>query len=326
MNVLMISPYQSASSLGLYAQNMIDYCLLNKNINLTLANLAIQQGSNQIPNKYSKYYAKYDYIIQHCPYDYLSYIPNSKNIWIPIIGNLSHIQDPYINEYVQDIDLICTENKFTEMVIAKSIDQTHKIKKFALEINSQIKKQTNKISFHHHNSAHKYYTVLNYDVDQLCLLNLIKSFAYIFRNHTDHLLAVLLACSPEQYQQIQKLLEELANEARLSQPISNIRIYSTQNISIQDTIPLHHSCDTFLDIEHTAENIHKYFAKLYDSNIIDKIETDYSDSYGYRNHSCFDYKNQVYSMLSDGFDKIFNIAEVQKYNKDPELMEILSEN
>jgi len=327
MNILAISPHQSTTQIGLYSREMMDYCFGNSNVNLTLQNLTLsgQGNDSNTHNKYSRVYSEYDYIIQHCPYEYLAYIPNLKNIWIPIISNLSQIDDPYLNEYIENISMICTENKFTEMVLAKSIKETNKIKNFHFQINTIENDQQHKINFGKYNSAHKYYAILNFNQDQLCLLNLVKSFACIFRNCPDHCLMILLSCSPQQYASIEKTMTQLASEIRLKQ-ISNIIIYSTQNILIQDTLPLHNSCDTFIDIEHNTENIHKYFAKSFGSNIIDRIDTDFSDAYGYRSSSCFDYKNQTYSMLSDGFDKIFNIRETRKYNTEPELMEILSEN
>lgn len=327
MNVLIFSPYKSLHSIGRYATYLIDNCFGNENdVNLTVKNITIDTTTNNdVSNidKYSEVYSKYDYIIHHCRYEYINYIPGAKNVWIPIIHNLSNIQDPYLNEYLKNIDLICTENKFTEMVLARSIDCVDKIKRFEFEISDSNKQEVPKINFNKYNSSHKYYTILDFNVDQLCLLNLIKNFAAIFRNNDDHLLSILTSCSQEQYEQINTLLKELAVELNLNKDISNIRIYSTQNISIQDTIPLHDSCDTFLDIEHNTENIHKYLAKLYGSNIVDKIDTDFSDSYGYRNGSCFDYKNQTYAMVSDSFEKIFNITKTKTYNTESNLMEIL---
>tara|TARA_Y100000385_G_C13075064_1_gene631014 strand:- start:345 stop:1322 length:978 start_codon:yes stop_codon:yes gene_type:complete len=324
MNILVFSPYRHINNLGIYSAFLLKSCFAEHQ-NVTYRHINV----NNVPTDYNKKLEsealeKYDVIIQHCPYDYINHIPGIKNIWIPIIDNLCHIQDPYIEDLVKNMDLICIENPFTEMVIAKSIKDSTKIRLFDFKLDSNDIQECNNIDFGILNSSHKYYGILDYNLDELVLFNLIKNFIAVYRNNTDFALIILLACSPEQYTKVTEAIEQLSRNLSIAGNLSNIKIYATANISLPDTLPLHKSCDTYLNIENNTESIHKRFAELYGSSVSEKIDSDYSEAYGYMNNSCFGYKNKVYSLVSDSFDNIYKVS-----NKSPDhqktLMEILSE-
>jgi len=324
MNVLVFSPYRHSDNLGVYSTLLLKHCFGNHQ-NITYKHININ-NSLVNPNKEieNTKFDKYDVVIQHCPYDYVNHIPGIKNIWIPIINNLCHIQDPYIDDIIKDIDLVCIENSFTEMVIAKSIQQSKKIRLFDFKLEEQDRQDCNKIDLGTLNSSHKYYAILDYNADEMTLFNLIKNFIAVYRNNSDFSLIILLACSSEQYEHTSNSISQIANNLSITGNISNIKIYATANISINDTFPLHKTCDTYLNIEFTAESIHKLFAYLYDSSVTERIDVDYSESYGHKNSSCFGYKNKTYSLVSDSFDRIYKPSNTQKAQKKP-LMEILSE-
>lgn len=324
MNVLVFSPYRHTDNLGVYSTLLLKHCFGNHQ-NITYKHININNSSVN-PNKEleNTKFDKYDVVIQHCPYDYVNYIPGIKNIWIPIINNVCHIQDPYIDDIIKDIDLVCIENSFTEMVIAKSIQESKKIRLFDFQLDKQDKQDCNKIDLGILNSSHKYYAILDYNADEMTLFNLIKNFIAVYRNNSDFALVILLACSPEQYEHTSNSISHIADSLSISGNISNIKIYATANISINDTFPLHKTCDTYLNVEFTAESIHKLFAYLYDSSVTERIDVDYSESYGHKNSSCFGYKNKIYSLVSDSFDRIYKPSNTEQTPRKT-LMEILSE-
>ena len=324
MNILAFSPYRHTDNLGVYSTLLLKHCFANHdNINYKHINV---NHSPTDPNSAleTNHFDKYDVVIQHCPYNYINYIPGMKNIWIPIIDNVCYIQDPYIEHYVKNIDLICIENSFTEMVIAKSIKSCEKIKIFDFTLDKQDKVNSNKIDLGTLNKSHKYYTILDYNTDQMALFNLIKNFIAVYRNNSDFALVILLACSTDQYEHTTNTISNIRKSLSIVDEISNIAIYATPNIAISDTFALHESCNTYLNIESKAETIHHCFASLYESDVSEKINSDYSESYGYTNHSSFGYKNKTYSLVSDSFDKIYKTSS-KKETKRKTLMEILSE-
>lgn len=325
MNILVFTPYLSKFQIGAYSRYLFANSLGNQH-SVSMYNVNIDGSSESVLEKQQNI-GSYDIAIQHCPYEYINILPEMKNVWIPIIQNLSDIQDPYLDHYTHKLDAICTENKFTEMVIAKSTQNASKLKNFDFSIEESQKTEINKINFGQYNAAFKYYTILDYSVDQLGLLNLIKSFSATYRNNPAYFLGILLSCSPEQYEYVMSVIKDLSKDLSMHSQISNISIYSTANISIEDTLPLHNSCDMYLNIEYSAESVHKYFAKLYGSSIIDRLDIDYSDSYVYKNNSCFGYLNKTYALVSDSFNFIFNRDRETKPTRTSniKLTEILSE-
>jgi len=324
MNILVFSPYRHTDNLGVYSTLLLKHCFANHK-NITYKHINVN-NSPVDPNTTleTNYFDRYDVVIQHCPYNYIRYIPGMKNIWIPIIDNICHIQDPYIEHYVKNIDSIFIENSFTEMVIAKSIESSEKIKVFDFTLDKEEKQKHNKIDLGKLNQSYKYYTILDYNADQMALFNLIKNFIAVYRNNNDFALVVLLACSTDQYENTINAISNIGKSLSVTGDISNVAIFATANIGISDTLPLHESCDTYLDIQSKVETIHHIFASLYGSDVSEKVNSDYSESYGYINHSSFGYKNKIYSLVSDSFDKIYKTSNKNEAKRKT-LMEMLSE-
>lgn len=329
MNILYFAPFYNTDDLGYLTRHYTGQLSTKHNITVCPVNFSGTRSHN-IYNTYNKVFDYYDIAIQHCPYTYINYIPNIKNVWIPIIYNLSKIYDPVFSANLKSIDSVLVDDIYTEYAMIESGAEA-KIRLFDGQARSLIDFDTNqKLDLGLYNNSTKYYAILNYTIDQITIFGIIKHFLAYFRGNQEFCLILLVTCNQqEEAQNIENNIKNIAKELKLVDH-GNVRIFATQTGSVEDCAAVHNVGDIYVDITKHNNIYQKLLAKQFNSSVVNRLNLGFFHNFGDQHNSTFAYKNHIVSWCSDSYDQLFanNSMDHDKNceaNLKPSLCEIISE-
>lgn len=281
MNILYVAPYRTESDYGIEAQSHLQNLLASQHtitsrpiyLDLNIPTIV----SDPLPCEF-KLYDSYDILIQHGPVDWLQAHPGFKtNIAIPMMGSSLTLRS-YQSNALNRFNKVLVTSVFDEVKLVRSgINSITKIS-YPIVSNFVDTIREQKINLGIHNQSTKFYFFGNIKTDAEIIQKIIVSFYTAFRGEYGKSLIMLLDSATEsEKQQFIEAVGSIKKQLHIvSQPKSTTSYFMFKNLSFQEKLMVHNTCDVFLSLNTNNRSVlHENYAKFMNNVVlsIEDIET-----------------------------------------------------
>jgi hypothetical protein len=290
MNILYIGSYRTNDDSGEMSRLYLQDIASKHNVTarpVFISDKIIKDIDPGIKDLENNLFSEYDYCIQSLPMEMLTFCGSIKK-HIALISNnyLNAINNYAAINQLNRMDVVAVNNTEDEAMLVRS-GISCQIKKIDCPINLDMAKSIDKkFNFGIHNDHHKFYLFADCKQDLEVIHKTILAFYMAFRCREGYSLIMVLEGSDQDRENLNKARSDLKKQIEITEYNHSINeLYIFDQLSDNDKLMIHNSCDTFLNLSPTAPLLQKQYALFFGNTVIDKtntntIELPHRSSYG----------------------------------------------
>lgn len=322
MNILYIGPYRQTDDYGILSRSYLQ-SLIDSDHKVSSRPLYIRQQTTTTINELfineKIIYNTYDVLIQHAPIKWLGASKRfKKNIAIPIFSDHKNLRDYEVRNLNQFDTVIVNSHYHESNIVRSGLSSNIRVMDCPIAENLANNFRQNKINFGINNHAMKFYSFLDINKDRSLIDKILISFYTAFRCNYGHSMIMFVEGATAQHQNdLMESVKEIKKQMKIKQEKNTNDLFIFKNLSFEDKLVVHNTCDIFLNFSSYRESIlHEEYARFFGNSVINTENTETVDVPVFSN-DYFEVKDTQESILTKSLIEQILLAAKQtvKSNK-----------